>query len=182
MKITCNSSTYIYLAFLLLLLPIKWLTAWLIAVCFHELCHCLAVKLCGGENYHLRVGFGGAVISCSDLTNRKHLFSLLAGPLGGFLLVFLGRWFPRLALCSWVLSMYNLLPFLPLDGGQALRLLLSNDRKFNTFEKIGFILLTICSICISILMHLGVLPIVIVGILWVKNRKSPCKEQTCKVQ
>lgn len=182
MKITFNSNTYLYLAILLLILPVKWLIAWLIAVCFHEACHYLAVKLCGGESYHLRVGFGGAVISCSELTNKKHLFSLLAGPLGGLLLVFFGRWFPRVALCSWALSVYNLLPLLPLDGGQALRLLMKNSQRFYTVERVILIVLTFCSIWASFLLRLGVLPVAIVGILWVKNRNSPCKEWACKVQ
>ena len=182
MKIILNSGIYLYLAILLLILPIKWLIAWLFAVCFHEACHYLAVKLCGGESYHLYVGFGGAVISCSELTNRKHLFSLLAGPLGGFLLVLLGRWFPRLALCSWLLSIYNLLPLLPLDGGQALQILMKNSQLFYTVEKTLLILLMLCGIWVSVKMHLGVFPVIIVGMLWLKNRNSPCKEQICKVQ
>ena len=182
MKITLNSSTYLYLAILLLILPVKWLIAWLIAVCFHEICHYLAVKLCGGESYLVRVGFGGAVISCSELTDGKHLIALLAGPLGGLLLAFLGRWFPRLALCSWVLSLYNLFPLLPLDGGQALRLLMKNNKMFYTVERAILILLSVCGIYVSVVLHLGVLPIAIIGMLWVKNRNSPCKELTCKVQ
>ena len=182
MKITFNSGTYLYLAILLLILPIKWLIAWLIAVCFHETCHYLAVKLCGGESYHLRVGFGGAVISCSELTYKKHLFSLLAGPLGGLLLVLFGRWFPRVAICSWALSVYNLLPLLPLDGGQALRLLMKNSRRFYTLERVVLVILTLFSVCISVHLHLGALPVAIVGILWLKNRNSPCKERVCKVQ
>lgn len=182
MRITISSSTYLYFAIMLLILPLQWLFAWWIAVCFHELCHYLAVKLCGGESYHLRVSFGGAVISCSELTDGKHLIALLAGPLGGLLLVFLGRWFPRLALCSWLLSLYNLLPLLPLDGGQALRLMMKNSKIFYTVERTILIILTVCCIYASAILRFGVLPIVIIGMLWLKNRNIPCKELTCKVQ
>ena len=182
MKISIHANVYLYMAILLLILPIQWLISWIIAVCFHEICHYIAVKICGGENYNLRLGFGGAVLSCSEMTKKKHIFSLLAGPIGGFLLVFLGRWFPRLALCSWVLSIYNLLPLLPLDGGQALRLLIKNQYAFHIIEKSILIILTFSCICLSIRWHLGVLPIIIVGVLWMKNRNSPCKEQVCRVQ
>lgn len=182
MKIRLHFNAYFYLAILLLILPVKWLIAWIIAVCFHEACHYLAVKLCGGENYNLRIDFGGAVLTCSQLSDKKHLFSLLAGPLGGFLFVLLGRWFPRVALCSWILSVYNLLPLLPLDGGQALRLLMKNSHSFYYVERVVLILLTICGVYVSVFLHFGVLPVAIVGMLWVKNRNSPCKEPPRKVQ
>ena len=182
MKITVNSSIYLYLAILILILPIKWLFAWLIALCFHEFSHYLAVKLCDGKSYHLRVSFGGAVISCSELTDIKKLIALLSGPLGGLLLVFVGPWFPRLALCSWLLSLYNLLPLLPLDGGQALRLMMKNSKIFYTVERTILIILTVCCIYASVILRFGVLPIVIIGMLWLKNRNIPCKELTCKVQ
>lgn len=182
MKITINSSTYLYLAILLLIFPVKWLFAWLIAVGFHEFFHYLTVRLCGGEIYRLHVSFGGAVITCSELTDRKLLLTLMAGPLGGLLFVFAGRLFPRLALCSWVLSLYNLIPVLPLDGGQALRLLMKNNKMFYTVERAILIILTVCSIYTSVILHFGVLPIAIIGMLWLKNRNSPCKELVCKVQ
>ena len=182
MKILVSANFYIYLAILLLILPIQWLIAWITAVCFHEICHYVAVKICGGENYNLTLEFGGAVLSCSEMSTPKHIFSLLAGPIGGFLLVLLGRWFPHLALCSWVLSLYNLLPLQPLDGGQALRLMIWKEYTFQIIEKTILIILTFGCICLSIRWHLGILPIIIVSMLWMKNRNSPCKEQVCRVK
>lgn len=182
MRITINSSTYLYLAIMLLILPLQWLFAWLVAICFHELFHYLAVKLCGGKSYQMRISFGGAVISCSELTDGRHLVALLAGPLGGLLPVILGRWFPRLALCSWVLSLYNLLPLLPLDGGQALRLLIKNYKTFYTVERVVLIILTVFSIYTFIILRFSVLPVAIIGMLWLKNRNNPCKEMVRKVQ
>lgn len=182
MKITLNLSIYLYFAILIMILPAKWIIAWLIAVCFHEACHYIAIKLCGGHSEQLHAGFGGAVISCSGLTSKKQLFSLLAGPIGGLIPVFLGRFFPRVALCSWVLSVYNLLPILPLDGGQALQLILKNKKLFSVIENAVLITLMLFGIYISIWLQCGVLPIVIVALLWMKNRKSPCKEALCKLQ
>ena len=158
-----------------MIMPIEWLVAWLVAISFHEICHCFAVKLCGGKSYHLSVGFGGAIINCSELTGKCQLICLLAGPFGGLLLALLGRWFPRVALCTWVLSVYNLLPLLPLDGGQALQLLIKNKKIFYAIEKVVLVVLTLGGIYLSLYWHFGALPVVIVGILWLKNRKSPCK-------
>ena len=182
MKITFHPSIYLYLAILLLILPVKWLVAWFIAVCFHEFFHYVAIKLCGGTSYNLSVGFGGAIISCSDLTSKRLILVLLAGPAGGMLLLLSGRWFPQLALCSWVLSVYNLIPLLPLDGGQALQLLINNSRLFHLIERIILVLLMASSVFLSLKLHFGPLPVTVVAMLWIKNRNSPCKELVCKVQ
>ena len=182
MKIIIHPSIYLYLAVLLLVLPVKWLIAWLIAVSFHEFCNLITIKLCGGTSYKLYVGFGGAIISCSDLTSKRFILALLAGPVGGILLLILGRLFPRIARCSWALSAYNLLPLLPLDGGQALHLLIKSSRLYYTIERIVLILLMIFSIHLSVNLHFGPLPVAAVAMLWIKNRNSPCKEPVCKVQ
>ena len=60
MEINVKTNTYIYLVLLLFLVPLPWLLAWLVAVAFHEVCHWVAVNLCGGEIYRLTVGIGGA--------------------------------------------------------------------------------------------------------------------------
>ena len=136
-KIDIRPSTYIYIVLLLFLIPLKWLFAWLVAAIFHEICHWLAVKLCGGVIHKITVGVGGARMECGPMTNMKKLISVLSGPLGGLVLLLFARWIPRIALCSWFLSMYNLLPLLPLDGGRALEVLLGE--KVFTLQKIFLI-------------------------------------------
>lgn len=182
MRVNVKPNTYIYLVLLLFLVPIKWLAAWLLAVGFHELCHWVAVKLCGGEVYVLTVGIGGANMECSPLSNGKRLFAVLSGPIGGFALVLLGRWFPRTALCSWLLSVYNLLPLLPLDGGRALEILLGQRPAFAFIEKLILILMSMAALYGVIVLHFGVLPLTIMAGLWLKHRKSPCKPRACRVQ
>jgi len=182
MKIHIAENTYIYLVIVLFLVPFPWLFAWLTAVCIHEFCHWLSVRLFGGSVYSLTIGITGANMICQPLTNRKLLISVLSGPIGGFLLVLTAKWFPRLALCSWILSVYNLLPLLPLDGGRALQILMKGHHYFYIIEKIILIVLSLCAIYLAICLHLGVLPLAVLAVLWLKNRKSPCKESDCKVQ
>ncbi len=175
MHFTIKSTTYIYLAILLFLVPLPWFSAWLIAVVFHEFCHWSAVRLCGGEVFQLTVGLGSANMDCSVLPDGKRLVCVLSGPVGGFLLLFLGRWLPRVAICSWILSVYNLLPLLPLDGGRALRILIRQDVVFCRTQKLLLALMTIAAAYFMFSLHFGTLPLVIVGVLWHKNRKRPCK-------
>ena len=182
MKVYVKENTYIYLVILLFLVPIPWLCAWCVAVCFHELCHWLSVKLLGGAVYSLTIGMTGANMVCQTLTDGKELISVLAGPLGGFLLALTAKWFPRVALCSWVLSVYNFLPLLPLDGGRALQILLKSRAGFYIIEKIVLVAVTLFAAYLAICLRFGVLPLAVTVILWLKNRKRPCKADVCKVQ
>lgn len=182
MKIYIKENTYIYLVILLFLVPIPWLCAWLVAVCFHEFCHWISVRFFGGAVYSLTFGVTGANMVCETLTNGKQLVSVLSGPIGGFLLVLTAKWFPRIALCSWVLSGYNLLPLLPLDGGRALQILLKGHPCFYIIEKVILIAISLCAVYLAICLHFGVLPLAVMIILWLRNRKRPCKEGVCKVQ
>ena len=182
MEINVKTNTYIYLVLLLFLVPLPWLLAWLVAVAFHELCHWVAVKLCDGEIYRLTVGIGGANMESGMLQEWKSILAVLSGPVGGFALVLLGKWLPRVAVCSWLLSVYNLLPLLPLDGGRALQFLMGDTTYFYIAEKIFLCILSLAAVYAAIFLHLGVLPLAIVGGLWLKNRKTPCKKRICKVQ
>lgn len=182
MQFRIRPNTYIYLVLLLLLLPLKWLLAWSIAVLVHEVCHLLAVFLCGGKVREISVDMGGVVMQSSALPESKRIICSLAGPLGGFLPVLLGRYFPRLALCSWLLSVYNLLPILPLDGGQILKMFLKDERKMHIVEIFVYALLSILAACMTFVLKLGVLPLLAAILLWLKHRKIPCKEDLFKLQ
>lgn len=182
MRIRILPNTYVYLVLLILLIPLKWLLAWSIAVLVHEGCHLLAVYLCSGRVEGIFVKIGGVVMQGSILSQRKRLICSLAGPLGGFLLVLFGRHIPRTALCSWLLSVYNLLPLHSLDGGQILQILLNSERKMHIVESCVYLLLTIFAVFITFFLKLGILPLLAVTFLWLKHRKIPCKEGLFKIQ
>lgn len=182
MQLSVKPYTYIYLAVLVFLVPLQWLTAWVVAVAFHECCHYIAVRLCGGQVYKLTIGIGGADMETEPLSEVKRLIAVLSGPMGGFVLLLLGRWVPKVSICSWILSVYNLLPLLPLDGGKALQILLRSDTLYYIVEKVVLLILAILAIYGTVVLHFGLLPMTIITVLWIKNRKSPCKERICKVQ
>ena len=176
------SNTYFYLTILLLILPIKWILAWLAAIIFHECCHWIAVKLCGGTVLSLRIGLGGAEMQCSNIPERYRFIALLCGPIGGILLSCFGRWIPRIALCSFVLSLYNLLPLFPLDGGHALKIILKSEKIFEKMQRIVLLSIVLMALFLTFSLHLGIFPLVIAFCLVIKNRNSPCKEMICRVQ
>ena len=182
MQFRIHTNSYVYLAILLFLVPIRWLTAWLLAVICHELCHYIAVKLCGGNVFSLTVSIGGAIMESSGLSDGKQLISIFAGPIGGLIPTVFARWFPELALCCWLLSMYNLLPLLPLDGGHILQLLIKNPKRFLMQQRICRILLLLGGVYLSFCLGLGILPIAIAIGLCLKCRKNPCNESVCGVQ
>lgn len=179
-KINLIPNTYIYLVLLLFLLPTKWVLAWVLAAGLHEVCHWLAVKLCGGDIYSVTIGIGGAKIECSPMTDKKKLFAVLSGPIGGLLPLFFARWIPRTALCSWLLSMYNLLPLLHLDGGRVLEILLGS--KAITIQRFFLIVLSVGALYLSLVLHFGLVPLGIIVTLWLKSRNTPCKPSACKLQ
>jgi stage IV sporulation protein FB len=109
------------LASMLLILPVQWVIAAVLAAVFHELCHYLAIRLCGGRVQKLQAGTVGAKMEAAGLNTFQELLCSMAGPLGSLLLLFLARWLPRTALCAGFQGIYNLLPVYPLDGGRVLR-------------------------------------------------------------
>lgn len=115
---------YILLALLLLVLPIRWVAAAVLAAVFHESCHMAAVYLLGGRCEGIRLSAQGARMEATLPAFRGELLSILAGPAGSLLLLSLYRVLPRVAVCAAVQGFYNLLPIEPLDGGRALRLCL----------------------------------------------------------
>ena len=74
-------------ALALLLLPIQWIGAVILAAVFHELCHYAAVRLCGGKINGVAVGLSGAQMGVAGVSAGKELFCALAGPAGSLALL-----------------------------------------------------------------------------------------------
>ena len=190
-KVSVSPMACVYLSLILLAIPLRWFIAWVIAAGFHELFHGIALWLYGIEIERIDIGIHGAKIQTFDLAPDQMVICALAGPLGGVLLLSLWHYFPRLALCALVQTLFNLIPILPLDGGQALQGLLRlilPERWVNIVNKaIEFILFAVL-IAVSILSivtwKLGILPLLFTAALAIhrKNRKIPCKWSGIKVQ
>ncbi len=182
---------YISLCVAILLLPVRWVLAWFLAAFVHELCHYTVLRLCGYRVLGISVGASGAEILTEEVTGWKGVLCALAGPAGGLLLLFLLHVAPRVALCGFVQSFYNLLPIYPLDGGQAVESLLHMlpnpmlaDRIIRWVERSVIAVLVGAGVYAVIFLDLGILPLaMIAAFLWKTGKiKIPCKESLKRVQ
>ena len=178
-------------ALAVLILPLNWILAALIAALWHESCHWLALKFCGCPCYGISIGADGAVLDTAITSPWKEVLCAFAGPLGSLLLLTFYRWIPRIALCALFQGLYNLIPVYPLDGGRVvcglLKLLLKNG-KLRIFtaaiEVISMALLTVLSLSCLTVLRLGYLPLLLVILLGYRvfRRKYSCKEGQLAVQ
>lgn len=179
-----TGTVLLMMALTLLVVPLQWVMAFIMAAAFHEFCHYGAVRLCGGDVGTLWVGSCGARMEVEGLTIGKELICALAGPLGSLSLLYLARWIPRTAICAGAHGLYNLLPVYPLDGGRALQCL----TELVLPERVGNIVCRVAQWgCLTGLLFLGFYgafglglgfaPILgsVMVIVRVSNGKIPCK-------
>lgn len=107
------------------------LLALILSIFVHECSHFIALALLGFRVRNVSLQPMGLCISYGGMEEEwKHALAALAGPVGGLLYVpmcmLLQRktgldWFCRSGDLSLLLSLFNLLPIQPLDGGRFLR-------------------------------------------------------------
>ena len=119
-------------------------------IVFHELGHLLALRAFGGRLLLLRLEAAGLYMDTTPFISRRQaLFCIAAGPFAGLLWAALSllsgtAWGVRSAAASLVINSFNLLPAIPLDGGEILYIL--TDSKTAT---------QICSISVVCLLIAG---------------------------
>lgn len=179
-----DALSYLYFALLLLIFPLKWIAAAVFAGAVHELCHLLAVRLCGGRVARLRLSVRGAVMEAGGLNPAQELLCILAGPTGSLGLLLLARFFPRIAICGGVQGLFNLLPVFPLDGGRAVCLLCGRWLENKAGERLSRLLERACLVGLAILgiygsfgLGLGLMPLLVsIFVCYrVAMGKRPCK-------
>lgn len=186
------ASGFLLLALGLLILPLRWVLAWLLAAAIHECCHLIAVKLCGGSMAALRLNSWGASMVANDLTSTQELLCVLAGPVGALVVLLpLIRFLPATAVCGLLQSSYNLLPFAGLDGGRALQIGLEIRLSRTKAEKIAKVIHRICLMMVlsfgfysAIWLKLGFMPLILAIWLAIKGNpgKIPCNRTHLAVQ
>ncbi len=185
-----NAAACFTWALAVLVLPLRWILAALLAAGVHELCHCAALKACGGALRRVDIGPTGAVLHAEELPAWKGLFCTLAGPAGSLLLLLLAKWMPLTALCGLAQGLYNLLPLFPLDGGRAMRYILelcriprgeSLARGVEWAVMAGIVCLAVYA---ALIWKLGMLPLLAAGMLAKRAflRKIPCNSGFERVQ
>jgi len=169
---------FLTVAAAILLIPLPWLLAWILAAAIHELFHLLAIFLFKYRVLSVTIGAGGAKIETDMMPGVKMSACALAGPVGGLLLLQLLHITPRLAICGLIQSVYNLLPLCHLDGGRVIYGVLAALFQPETanqiavmLERIIIFMLVIAAVYAFVVLHLGIIPLFFVSFLLFKNKK-----------
>lgn len=136
-KIRADGSFWIWLAFVALTLPLKWVMAAVAAAAIHELGHLIVLSILSVSVPVLRLRAGGAVLDTGPMEPKEELVCALAGPAASFMLLLFLRIFPRTALCAMVQGCFNLLPLGCLDGARVWKCVfcLLNEKALANREK-----------------------------------------------
>lgn len=174
----------------LLVLPLRWVFALLLAQIIHEACHILALRMMKSDLREIRFGFAGAEIVTLPLEPRQELLCAAAGPAGSFLMLAFLKVYPELSFCALVQGLYNLLPLYPSDGGRVLRCALEllcprhTDRVMK--HAAVFTVLTVmalgCTLVVLFPRWFLFVLIPVVFLLFDVFRKFPCKERAFELQ
>lgn len=150
-NIKIEVSFYIALAVAIILLPVRLVFSWVIAVAVHEFAHYLALKLTGVDVYKIRVSLSGVRMGVDELSGWRAVVCSLAGPIGGLLPLIIRRWMPCTAICATLHSCYNLIPIFTLDGGRALEAVLVKVLGNRVGDRVHFIFscTLVCAIIVA---------------------------------
>ena len=181
--IRIQPSAFILMAALMLLLPLDWLLAALLAAAVHELGHLAVLHAFRGQLGFISIGGTGARIHMGPLENRAEFLCAAAGPAASLFLLSLCRFFPKTALCGLAQGMFNLIPVHPMDGGRMLRCFLQwlcprQAKRISDFaERLILCAFVVLSLILAIHHKEGLLPaLVCVTILSrLLFTKIPCK-------
>jgi len=149
---------FVIFALLLLIVPLRWLVAMMLAAAVHELGHYIALRICAVDVLGFEISLHGARLKVGHMGRVQELFCVLAGPLAGLSLLMVANWMPRTAVCGCIHSVYNLLPIYPLDGGRLIRCLGIGGKGCRWIEGICLVTIGLCGIYGSLVLRLGLLP------------------------
>ena len=179
---------FVVIALSLLILPWKWVLAWVVASSCHEAFHYLAIRLCKSAIWRIEIGPAGTIMVTEEMSTINEVCCALAGPLGSLLLIFAAKWLPRVAVCGFLQFLTNMLPIFPVDGGRALCGLIRiffpasiASRVSSHLSNIVLLIISIVSISASTCFSLGLSPLIATGLLLWKV-KIPCKQKPLRVQ
>ena len=140
-KIQFDPGSSLLLGVVLFSLQWKDAAALLVAAVVHEMGHLIAFFLCGVHMNGVRFTLSGPVLLYEAANSGRVTFcTALAGPTAG--LLFACAFYPVWPLCakiSLLLSVFNLLPVLPLDGGRVASALCKGSTN-RILSVIGFVI------------------------------------------
>ena len=130
-KLTFSPYFYLFLPAAFLLLPLRWILGWALAVAVHEWGHYLALRICRIRVLALEVTPFGILMHTEPLKNREALFCALAGPFCGVLLIGFSGFLPYTAICAFLQTVFNPEKFFPIFPEEIK--LKTNNNKINIF-------------------------------------------------
>ncbi|HEY8436259.1 MAG TPA: M50 family metallopeptidase [Haloplasmataceae bacterium] len=170
--------TYVYLLIALMSGYFYELLCYYISLFFHEAGHLLMIGLLKKRVVKIEFSPIGGVIEVDGLVNELNSKAFLiysGGPLFSlifFLCAFFCRWNDTFVLSSFLTLVLNLIPILPFDGGELLKILLQNLWWYKRVYTIAH-LLSIGILLLGIYLLWGnVLFLVIIGYFMILNIKG----------
>lgn len=118
MKLDFTAGSLILAGLAVLLIPLRWVIAFILAVLVHELLHILFLGLFHIPIYAVSFDSRGIQIKTEPPAPLQELICAAAGPAGSICLIVLRNLYPELAMVGLVQGVYNLMPFYPADGGR----------------------------------------------------------------
>lgn len=165
--ITISGQVFLLYAVFFLMVPIGWVTGWIVAATIHELGHIFALTMLKIHIHGIRVGISGTRIITEPMDNFTEALCTLAGPLTGLLFGLLLKQWPYIAVSGIIHSLFNLIPVFPLDGGRVLLCLFQSIFAIGTARKISVIFNTLIvaifflgGVWFAVRFEMGVLPII----------------------
>lgn len=146
-RVTISLALTLAAAFIYYVVSIETAAAIALPVALHELSHIITLRFFGLKVKCVRAELTGLCIDyCGFAEPLAHIAAAFAGPAGGFIYAYAASLVARETGCAWMelsagisllLSVFNLLPVLPLDGGRILLGLLTMLLGAQTGERIA---------------------------------------------
>lgn len=183
-KIVIRPSICVGICVSAVVLPIYWTIAWVIAGLIHELGHIITLKLFMIPIHKISFAIGGAYIETGYMRNIDEIIVSAAGPVAGLLGMLIFFRYPYIALCAFIQSIYNLLPFPCYDGGRIISafadIILSTlvaQKVYSAIMILTAALLVAVGLYMWIMLGLGVISFLLFVIPVLKSGiiKIPCK-------
>ena len=121
MRFIVDTNVLIYTAFLIMVVPFRLFMAWLLAILIHEFGHYIALRVFGITIYSIEIKLLSVLMRTEPIEGWKEAICAAAGPMAGLCLLLFARFLPCTAIFAFLHSIYNLLPFFPLDGGRIVK-------------------------------------------------------------